>query len=33
MMVRNSRHGTEEEHNSEWETPFEKARQRWKDNI
>jgi hypothetical protein len=31
--VRSSIHGTEEEHNPEWKTPFERARQRWEDNI
>jgi hypothetical protein len=30
---RNSMHGTEEQHNPEWKTPFERARQRWEDNI
>jgi hypothetical protein len=31
--VRNNMHGTEEEHNPERKTPFERARQRWEDNI
>jgi hypothetical protein len=33
MWVRNSMHGTEEEHKPEWKTPFGRARQRWEDNI
>jgi hypothetical protein len=30
---RNSMHGTDEEYNHEWKTPFERAWQRWEDNI
>jgi hypothetical protein len=32
-LVKNSMNGTEEEHNPEWKTAFERARQRWEDNI
>jgi hypothetical protein len=32
-QVRSSMHGTDEEHNPEWKIPFERARQRWEDNI